>query len=141
MSASKVPGPGNYNPHDSGKNKPPAFSMGLKTLLKSGNMFTPGPGAYQPKIAISKENLGNIKIGTSKRENRNSGVFVPGPGAYTLNTSLGGPAFGIGSSTRDGSPAKTKNQTPGPGYYKVPTHIANLPRYVMPDRPDNLRFI
>ena len=103
MSASRVPGPGNYNPHDSGKNKPPAFSMGVKTSMKTSNLFTPGPGAYQPKIAISKENLGNIRIGTSKRDNRNGGVNVPGPGAYTLGSTIAGPAFGIGSSTRDGS--------------------------------------
>lgn len=104
MSANKVPGPGNYNPIESGKGKPPAFSMGLKTSIKTSNQFTPGPGAYQPKIALSKENLGNIKIGTSKRDNRNDpGVKVPGPGAYTLGTTISGPAFGIGSSTRDGS--------------------------------------
>jgi len=84
--------------------------MGLKTSTKTSNQFTPGPGAYQPKLAISKENLGNIKIGTGKRDNRNETKIVPGPGAYTLSTQLGGPAFGIGSSTRDhGSGQKSKN--------------------------------
>jgi Sperm-tail PG-rich repeat len=31
--------------------------------LKS-NEFAPGPGAYNPNVSISKENLGSIKIGT-----------------------------------------------------------------------------
>jgi len=71
MQASKVPGPGNYNPNEAGRSKPPAFSMGIKTSIKTSNQFSPGPGAYQPKHALSKENLGNIKIGTGKRDNRN----------------------------------------------------------------------
>lgn len=40
----QAPGPGNYNPLDSGKTKPPAFSMGLKTGGKSAYDKSPGPG-------------------------------------------------------------------------------------------------
>lgn len=68
LQGNAVPGPGNYNPADAGKAKPPAFSMRMKTPTKTSNQFTPGPGAYKPNNALSKENLGNVKIGTSKRD-------------------------------------------------------------------------
>ena len=68
------------------------------------------------------------------------GKEVPGPGSYTMSGVLGGPAYAIGSSNRAKSKA-TSDQTPGPGHYKVPTYIANLPKYTMPDRAENLRYI
>ena len=69
------------------------------------------------------------------------GVNVPGPGQYTLSGTINGPSFGIGSSNRESIGGAGKKFTPGPGHYKVPTYIANLPKYTMPDRPDNLRYI
>jgi hypothetical protein len=78
-----VPGPGNYNPTDVGaKAKPPAYTMRIKTDIKTSNQLAPGPGAYNPQFSVSKENLGNVKIGTSKRDQRGlpGGVSVPGPG-------------------------------------------------------------
>ena len=139
-----MPGPGNYNPADSAaKGKPPAFTMRVKTHIKTSNEMAPGPGAYNPKFSVSKENLGNVKIGTSKRDTRGlpGGASVPGPGQYTLSGTNNGPSFGIGSSHRDGLGASGAKNTPGPGHYKVPTYIANLPKYTMPDRADNLRYI
>lgn len=47
--------------------------MRVKTQLKTSNETAPGPGAYNPRVAISKENLGNVKIGTSKRDNAGMG--------------------------------------------------------------------
>ena len=139
-----MPGPGNYNPLDSAaKAKPPAFTMRVKTHIKTSNETAPGPGAYNPKVSLSKENLGNVKIGTSKRDNAGlpGGVSVPGPGQYSITGTLSGPAFGIGSSSREGLASAGNKYTPGPGHYKVPTYIANLPKYTMPDRSDNLRYI
>ena len=117
--------------------------MRVKTDIKSSNQLAPGPGAYNPKFSVSKENLGNVKIGTSKRDSRGlpGGVNVPGPGQYTISGTINGPSFGIGSSHRDDIGGSSTKFTPGPGHYKVPTYIANLPKYTMPDRPDNLRYI
>lgn len=138
-----MPGPGNYNPLESGRAKPPAYTMRPKTSSLSDLNKSPGPGAYNPKFDVSKENLGACKIGTGTRDagkNIPGGKEVPGPGAYAPRTSLGGPAFGIGSSMRDEVNPKSLG-TPGPGHYKVPTYIANLPKYTMPDRPESLRYL
>lgn len=62
----------------------------------------------------------------------------PGPGSYSMYGGLGGPAYAIGSGSRG---KMTLDNTPGPGHYKVPTYIANLPKYTMPDRSENLRYI
>lgn len=64
------------------KAKPPAFTMRVKTHIKTSNEMAPGPGAYNPKFSVAKENLGNVKIGTGKRDTRGlpGGVAVPGPG-------------------------------------------------------------
>ena len=118
--------------------------MRIRTASKNSLDKSPGPGHYNPKVDYAKENLGGVKIGTGNRSQHTTlgGKEVPGPGQYDLGSSMAGPAFGIGSSTReDGSASKSKMQTPGPGSYKVPTYIANLPKYSMPDRPDNLRFL
>ena len=119
--------------------------MRMKTSGKSFAEKSPGPGQYNPKIDYAKENLGSVRIGTGKRDNGGAlpgGKDIPGPGQYTVGTALGGPAFGIGSSQReDGGAAKQKDGVPGPGSYRLPTHIANLPKYIMPDRSDNLRFL
>jgi len=127
---------------ESGRAKPPAYSMRPRTSGAESNLKSPGPGSYDPRVDYAKENLGQVKIGTSTRNSIKSLAEVPGPGQYTVGGSLGGPAFGIGSSNRnDGSSMKTKQYVPGPGAYHVPTHIANLPRYIMPDRPDSLRYL
>ena len=78
--------------------------MRLKTGAKSGLNKSPGPGAYNPKIDFSKENLGGIKIGTGTRDSHGAlagAKEVPGPGQYELKRSLNGPAFGIGTSQRE----------------------------------------
>jgi hypothetical protein len=62
-----VPGPGNYNPQEIGGTIAPSYSMRAKTAGTSSNHKTPGPGAYQPKIDLAKENFNGVKIGTSTR--------------------------------------------------------------------------
>ena len=141
-----MPGPGNYNPHDdAAKSRPPAFSMRPKTSDNNALHKSPGPGQYNPKFNLSRENLGGVKIGSSSRDALGAmpgGTDIPGPGTYALSTSLGGPAFGIGSSNRDNDPSmKSKQFVPGPGSYKLPSYTSNLPKYTMPDKADNLKYI
>lgn len=93
---------------------------------KGARVDIPGPGQYNPKVDCAKENLGGIKIGTNPRGNKYLDDGIPGPGNYNVSGRLGGPAFGIGSGSRANL---SKEQTPGPGHYKLPTYVANLPRY------------
>jgi len=60
---------------------------------------------------------------------------VPGPGTYAgKNESVkqAAPKYGFGSSTR---PAGPKNETPGPGQYYIPVHVADVPDFNMPGNP------
>ena len=107
-----------------------------KSVAEKGTM--PGPGAYNPRVNYSKENLGGVKIGTSPRSAKYNNEGVPGPGNYNVTGRLGGPAFGIGTGSRQNS---KYDQTPGPGHYKLPYYVAALPRYSMPDKPESLRYV
>jgi len=57
---------------------------------------------------------------------------VPGPGNYAPShqASLSAaPKYGFGSSKRQ--PLNGKNDTPGPGNYKLNSTVADLPSYAM----------
>ena len=124
-----VPGPGNYNPTEKTMGLAPSYTLGGGRNSSKTKKEGPGPGAYNPSVDYAKENIGGVKIGTSVRA-RASLDNPPGPGNYNVGGRLGGPAFGIGTGIRSG----VKNDaTPGPGHYKLPTYVANLPRYQMPD--------
>jgi len=66
----------------------------------------------------------------------------PGPGAYAVggNKAVEGPKFGFGTSQR-GKQKNVGDDTPGPGQYKVPSKISDLPRYAMPDMKEEFRYI
>lgn len=116
----------------------------MKTQAKSKSNKCPDPGTYNPRDSYTKENLGTCKIGTGTRDGNTQlpgGKEVPGPGNYNIRGSLGGPSFGIGSSMRDALGGMNDKNSLGPGHYHVPTYTGNLPKYTMPDRPDNLRYI
>jgi len=74
--------------------------MGSRKLRDSLNP-NPGPGQYNPNVGAAKENIGGVKIGTSKRDGSLvSSKDMPGPGNYNPSSSIGGHGFGFGSSTR-----------------------------------------
>ena len=135
-----APGPGNYNPNERNLGTAPCYSMGYKKAGGKGGESLPGPGTYNPKVDYAKENLGNVKIGTSTRVALQNSKSNPGPGNYNIHGSLGGPSFGIGTSNR-GEGSGIKDKTPGPGQYKVPSYISTLPKYTMPDKSEDLRFV
>lgn len=100
----------------------PAYTMPGRKQNK-GNDFIPGPGAYNPDVRMSKENISGIKIGSEKRDQKRmlGSNDNPGPGNYNTSHGLGGPSYMIGSGSR----SNLKNdQTPGPGHYKVPFYVA-----------------
>lgn len=132
-----IPGPGNYQMTDKALAAAPAYSMGSKNLKKPKE-WAPGPGAYNPSVSASKEGIGGVKIGTSKRGELAGSSENPGPGNYGNIGGLGGPTFGFGTGSRHD---QKKDNTPGPGHYKVPCHVQNLPTYAMPDRNENFRYV
>ena len=55
----------------------------------------------------------------------------PGPGTHETKSQLSGFKFGFGSSVKLGG---KDDKQPGPGYYRIPTQVGNVPSYNMPNR-------
>lgn len=74
---------------------------------------------------------------------RDTGLLVPGPGQY-INTrdyvKLRSPSYGFGTSTRNPF-GSGKFPTPGPGSYMIPTKIAEVPEFAMPNRKDESKYV
>jgi hypothetical protein len=99
----------------------------------------PGPGQYNPNLSASKENLGGVRIGTANRSVLGAaGIDTPGPGNYNVRNILGGPGYGFGSSGRG---TLGKDEVPGPGHYKVPCKVADVPGYSMPNRAEEYKYV
>ncbi|CAI2370217.1 unnamed protein product [Moneuplotes crassus] len=134
-----TPGPGNYS-HTSKILEKSAYYMGSK-LKERAKENTPGPGNYNPDHKLSKESTPFCKIGSSQRSTGNKGQeLVPGPGTYRYyNPSLDkGPHVKIGSERRG---QKITSDTPGPGAYKIPVKIIDVPRYLIPNPEEKYKFV
>jgi len=83
---------------------------------------------------------GSIRIGTGKREGALAcpGKDAPGPGNYDVRGNIYGPSYGFGSGGRN---KDRVNDGPGPGQYKLPYHVAEVPRYLIPNKPEEFRWI
>ena len=79
-----------------------------------------------------KQKLGSSLVDTSNKN--------PGAGAYeaSLNDKKAAPKFGFGSSTRN---TKQNMNVPGPGAYRIPSSIGDVPNYAMPNRTDESKYI
>ena len=62
----------------------------------------------------------------------------PGPGIYANKSQLAGKKHGFGSSTRL---YISDDKSPGPGSYKIPTHVSNVPSYSMPNRNPEFKVV
>lgn len=49
-----------------------------------------------------------------------------------------GPKFGFGTEEKS---KRKKDTSPGPGHYKIPSKISDLPQYAMPNRSDEHKYI
>ncbi|KRX08138.1 hypothetical protein PPERSA_01683 [Pseudocohnilembus persalinus] len=121
LEASRVPGPGHYNPDKQSKLNPPKHKIGTGSRgdinpSASGN---PGPGQYyNDAYSISKYSRGpSAKIGTDKRRPLNENYGTPGPGQYNYNKATDGPKFSIKGATQVDPITREKMFTPGPGQY------------------------
>jgi len=118
------PGPGSYDPANSMKKEGPALRGRSSFNVKD----SPGPGAYSPDVKQSKNKAPSFGMGSEGKKTicakpLNSN---PGPGNYYKYGFKGGPSFGFGTSTRM---SIKKNDSPGPGSYKIPTKVRNLETY------------
>ena len=134
ISNSKTPGPGAYS--IGSHSNAPAYSMSGAKYDKdlSG---APGPGKYMPNFSNKGDERASL-IGRGPRSQISVGKKGPGPGAYNPNSGLGSATYSIGTSLR--TDAK-QNKVPGPGQYHVPYYVAEVPRYQMPNKPDQWRFV
>lgn len=70
-----------------------------------------------------------------------SKLQVPGPGAYNKNLADKSKApefrFGTGAQTD----MKINTLSPGPGAYRLPSTISNLPSYAMAGMKDEYKFV
>jgi len=126
------PGPGRYSLTPVIGNGPKA-TMGNKWKDMSG-LRTPGPGAYdnEKKLNLMKTCPG-WKMGFSTRSNNpfnanetSSKFKTPGPGDYNLERKQNsGYKF-----SQDPKLKRVKSGTPGPGHYKIPCSVVDVPRYL-----------
>ena len=132
------PGPGGYNidsPDFNGSKS--RFYIGNKLPALKGNTNVPGAGAYNPEPEKLKKKLPAFsmaqKLGSSLTS---SGNIAPGAGTYdiSLNNKNASPRFGFGTSKR--APPAKATDGPGPGSYRLPSTVGDVPNYSMPNRSD-----
>ena len=56
---------------------------------------------------------------------------------YAVNSKGKGPKYGFGTGKRGDF---KRDGSPGPGFYKVPVKVADVPRYSMPSHPYREQF-
>ena len=90
----------------------------------------PGPGTYKPDHKKINKNGGIFTIRSKLHVNYDD--KVPGPGTYsrTFNKSVKGASCWSFSNQPQREPLPL-DKYPGPGAYKVPCEIGNLPQYTM----------
>lgn len=132
------PGPGGYNIESLAFSTKPRFFVGEKLKTAKEVTDTPGVGSYNPSPEKTQKKLPSYsmkaKLGSILVDEKNASN--PGAGTYELNmnTKKTAPKFGFGSSTRN--PPKPATNVPGPGAYRVPSSIGDVPAYAMPNRTD-----
>lgn len=140
-STSFAPGPGNYNTSKGLGVDAPKYSMTAKNAYEGSKNSVPGPGQYSGNVNVVASKAPTWKIGTSKRDESLSKISkenLPGPGNYSLNANEKGPKFSFGKDERVKS---ATSSTPGPGQYKIPATIFNVPTFTQGGWDKSLKFI
>jgi len=68
-------------------------------------------------------------------------AFAPGAGTYDIGVGIkqASPRYGFGTSKR--ADLGRKNDAPGPGTYRLPTTVGDVPAYSMPNRSDESKYV
>ena len=146
--AALVPAPGTYELKSKAFEniEKPKFHMGQKITFDDTKKYIhsiPGPGSHEPDAKTVKNRSPVFTMG-SRLAGLKDTTKAPGPGTYVnsaekLKTSS--PSFGFGSSQRPAIGGNGKNQVPGPGQYKLPSKIQDVPAYALPNRKDESKYV
>ncbi len=82
------------------------------------------------KAHLGGKNKLNCRIGTSNRDDYIKKAIrenLPGPGNYSLKSEKQTPSFKFGSEQRG---HVIKNDTPGPGAYRIPSTMCDVPTFM-----------
>ena len=125
-----TPGVGNYNIAKGLGNGPKYSMLGRGNPYNIRNIY-PGPGQYNDTFDITKTKNPSWKIGTSVRDDELKRIKregLPGPGMYELYdiTKNKAPIYGFGTEKRG---ERKKNDTPGPGQYRIPCSFDDVNEY------------
>ena len=139
----QAPGPGNYAMRSAAFTDKPHFYIGQK-LQDQSKMNVPGAGTYEPRPKMTQSQGPFFSMGLKLKGDliAPTAKVVPGPGAYTgvaENTQKAAPRYGFGSSKR-GEMAKMTG-TPGPGSYKLPTKVADVQAFALPNQKAEYKFV
>lgn len=118
------------------------WEFGLKLesqgALSGSKMQAPPPGAYDPNYRASIKSDPSFSM--KGRHAPSKSLNVPGPGTYSKNLAdkRQAPSFGFGKGPQIDPLRKTIS--PGPGAYRVPSTVGNLPTYALPNQNDAFRY-
>lgn len=126
----------------------PKFHMGQKLSHDDATKFIhslPGPGTHEPSPQLTKKKAPTYSMGYKFNNTHvDASKWVPGPGAYVNNSTdklrRTQPSFGFGSAKRPEVGYKRLN-VPGPGSYKLPTKIADVPEFALANRKDTSKYV
>jgi len=82
-------------------------------------------------------------MGARIMSQKDTTAIVPGPGSYVNSSQKlkqSAPSFGFGTSKRP-IIGHTKDQVPGPGSYKLPTKVADVAPFALPNRKDESKYV
>ena len=62
--------------------------------VQAQKKYSPGPGAYSPRVDYTRQKSPNYRIGTQSRDGLGRGDGQVGPGSYNLRGDNKGPKWG-----------------------------------------------
>lgn len=146
--AKLVPGAGQYETKSAAFNiEKPKFHMGVRLDHDDTKKFihsVPGPGTHSPTGVVGKSRAPVYSMGGKLKSSLTRNEYVPGPGQYVNSAERlkqSSPSFGFGTSQRPDIGGKKNMQVPGPGAYKLPSKIADVPDFAMPNRQGESKYV
>lgn len=135
------PGPGQYS-CDFVINKLNKGGYSFGKCIKGSNQIksmsiTPGPGQYNDNYNVVKSSTVNTKFGKDLKIKDNVNSDIPGPGTYN-NLKLNNSQSVIFS--KDKKFKERKENSPGPGQYKIPCSIRDVNDYSVVNGNFDMRF-
>lgn len=98
------------------------------------NEFSPGPGAYSvaDKYVSNKSSAPRYGMGSAPKQVKDISTrrHVPGPGAYEPKHPEKNQKTSFPLAARV---QPKKELSPGPGAYKIPTKVSEVPTYALPN--------